>query len=227
MERHEVEVDTKLAELHGRLAQVNFKLDSNKLTLARHCGIRPEYVTRTRREVRQSAPELAATVAGLLADGKIVAYDVRNAQEALANREALLGEHAAIRAEMEPLNEEYAAKRWSRFFLVQNHGGHIHKDMNCSTCRITTEFGWLPTLSGLTEKDAVEEHGAILCTVCYPTAPVEWTWGRAEAASDKCSGSGKHVDSNGRRYATCPDCSKTVNVLGGGRLRAHKPEVAK
>lgn len=227
MERHEVEVDTKLAELHGRLAQVNVKLHSNKLTLARHAGIKPQYVTRTRREVRETAPELAAIVAGLLADGKIVAYEERYAREALAEREALLGEHAAILAERKPLNEEYAANPWSRFFLVQNHGGHIHKDMNCSTCRITTEFGWLPTLSGLTEKDAVEEHGAILCTVCYPSAPVEWTWGRPAAADDKCVGSGKHVESNGRRYATCPDCSKVVNVLGGGRLRAHKPQAAK
>lgn len=227
MERHEVEVDTKLAELHGRLAQVNFKLDSNKLTLARHCGIRPEYVTRTRREVRQSAPELAATVAGLLADGKIVAHDVRNAQEALANREALLGEHAAIRAEMEPLHEEYAAKRWSRFFLVQNHGGHIHKDMNCSTCRPTTEYGWLPDLSGLTEKDAVEAHGPLLCSICYPTAPVEWTMG-LPVADDKCAGSGKTVENpNRRRYLNCPDCGKVVQVLSGGRIRAHKPEVAK
>lgn len=226
MERHEVEVDTKLAELHGRLAQTDYKIDVNKFTLARHAGIRPEYVTRTRREVKQSASELAAIVAGLLADEKIVAYDIRSAQNALTEREVLLGERAAIHAEIKPLNDDYLANQWSRFFLVQNHGGHIHKDMYCSTCRPTTLYGWLPDLSGLTEKDAVEAHGPLLCSICYPTAPVEWTMG-LPVADDKCSGSGKVVESNGRRYAECPDCSKVVNVLNGGRLRAHKPEVAK
>src|SRR6185369_10664798 len=67
-------------------------------------------------------------------------------------------------------------------------GGHIHSSMRCSTCRFDTEFGWLPTLSGLTEAEAVAAHGAILCTVCYPTAPVEWTGGishTAQAAKDE------------------------------------------
>jgi exonuclease VII small subunit len=32
-------------------------------------------------------------------------------------------------------------------------------------------------LSGLTEADAVEEYGEILCSICYPSAPVEWTNG--------------------------------------------------
>ena len=45
----------------------------------------------------------------------------------------------------------------------------------------TTSFSWLPTLSGLSEADAVEAHGAILCTVCFPSAPVEWTGGVAKA----------------------------------------------
>ena len=66
---------------------------------------------------------------------------------------------------------------WSRFFLVTNTGGHIHSGTNCSTCRWDTSFAWLPELSGLTEADAVEEYGEILCSICYPSAPVEWTNG--------------------------------------------------
>lgn len=77
------------------------------------------------------------------------------------------------------LDDEYTG--WSRFFLVQSKAGHkaghIHRSMTCSTCRPTTRFGWLPHLSGQTEADAVNELGAMLCTVCFPSAPVEWTNG--------------------------------------------------
>lgn len=66
---------------------------------------------------------------------------------------------------------------WSRFFLVTNVGGHIHRDMNCSTCFPTTQYGWLTELSGLTEAAAVAEYGEILCSICFPSAPVEWTNG--------------------------------------------------
>ena len=75
---------------------------------------------------------------------------------------------------------------WSRFFIVQNVGGHIHSTMSCSTCYPTTDFGWLPDLSGLTEADAVEEWGEILCTICFPDAPVAWTNGEnKKTAADK------------------------------------------
>lgn len=70
---------------------------------------------------------------------------------------------------------------WSRFFLVTNVNGHIHSSMACSTCFPTTEFAWLPTLSGLTEADAVAEQGEILCSVCFPSAPVAWTNGVSKA----------------------------------------------
>lgn len=66
---------------------------------------------------------------------------------------------------------------WNRFFLVQNNNGHIHRTMSCSTCFVDTSFAWLPTVSGLTEAEAVAEHGEILCSVCFPSAPVTWTNG--------------------------------------------------
>jgi hypothetical protein len=86
---------------------------------------------------------------------------------------------AALEAEAAPLHALYSEHRWSRFFLVLNTNGHIHRDTSCSTCFITTDFGWLPELSGLTEADAVEQQGEILCSVCFPSAPVEWTNGRS------------------------------------------------
>ena len=84
---------------------------------------------------------------------------------------------AELEAEAAPFHAVYRQHRWSRFFLVLNTNGHIHRDTSCSTCFITTDFGWLPELSGLTEADAVEQQGEILCSVCFPSAPVEWTNG--------------------------------------------------
>jgi len=92
----------------------------------------------------------------------------------LAKRAKYQAELDELRAQAEPMEAEYQAAPWSRFFLVNNSGGHIHSSMHCSTCRITTSFSWLPTLSGLTEKDAVDAHGPLLCSVCFPSAPVEW-----------------------------------------------------
>lgn len=70
---------------------------------------------------------------------------------------------------------------WTRFFLVNNSGGHVHKDTSCSTCFVTTEYQWLTELSGLTEAEAVAAYGEILCSVCFPSAPVAWTTGESKA----------------------------------------------
>jgi hypothetical protein len=93
------------------------------------------------------------------------------------------------RTEYEAAADDYLATEanymgWSRFWLVTNTGGHIHSSLNCSTTRPTTSWAWLTELAGRTEDEAVEEYGAILCTVCYPSAPVEYTGGvnKKEAA---------------------------------------------
>lgn len=95
---------------------------------------------------------------------------IRRVVEGLAEVRATISE---IKAQIAELEERYTG--WSRFFLVTSSKGHIHRSMNCSTCRPTTTYGWLPNLSGRTEADCVEEFGPALCSVCYPTAPVEWT----------------------------------------------------
>lgn len=75
----------------------------------------------------------------------------------------------------------YLADPWSRFWLVRD--GHLHSSTGCSTCNKmgkATQFALIPALSGSTETDAVAEYGSMLCTVCYPTAPVEHTDGSIE-----------------------------------------------
>jgi hypothetical protein len=133
--RHEVEVDTAIAEAYRPLHRAVDRLAAAQASLSR----RPS-------------------------DSLYI--------DMVASAEA---EYDEAKAAFDAANEKYGG--WSRFFLVQNTNGHIHSSMHCSTCYSTTPFGWLPDLSGLTEAEAVEEWGGILCSVCFPSAPVDWTNG--------------------------------------------------
>ncbi len=84
--------------------------------------------------------------------------------------------------QIEELEQVYRANPWSRFFLVVSSDGHIHSSTHCSTCRYHTVYSWLPDLSGTDEATAVEQVGEILCSICFPSAPVEWTNGESHAA---------------------------------------------
>ena len=72
----------------------------------------------------------------------------------------------------EPFEAEYRLARWNRAWLVLNNNGHVHSSRACGTCFATTQFGWLPQLSGADEAYIVEQAGEAACTVCYPSAPV-------------------------------------------------------
>ncbi|ARQ95480.1 hypothetical protein I5G81_gp41 [Mycobacterium phage Shandong1] len=81
---------------------------------------------------------------------------------------------ANVRKRKAQLNEVFADRGgWERAYLVNNVGGHVHREMRCSTCFITTEFQWLTDESGKDEAAIVEAAGELACTVCYPSAPVE------------------------------------------------------
>jgi len=194
-------VDATIAELSVKLAQVLARKVRAEKTIAE--SEKGKYVSRwSLQDAREQLPELAA-------------------------------ERDRLRDELAPWEHIYAEHRWSRFFLVQNNGGHIHSSMSCSTCNKLgqlTDFGWLPELSGMTEADAVAAHGAILCTVCYPSAPVHFTNAHEEAAKARkeaqCPGSGKYVPSDGRRmrYVACPDCEYYGARTPSGLVRAHQPK---
>lgn len=129
-----------------------------------------------------------------------------------------------------PFNAEWDARDgWTRAYIVPD--GHIHASTNCHTLHPTTLISWLPEQSGLTEAEIVEFAGIVACTVCYPTAPVEFL--RAEAAAAKaasqCPGSGTwDHNSSGLRYAQrrarCNHCHQTISATSTGKLRAHKPK---
>ena len=95
---------------------------------------------------------------------------------------------SAIAESQEALKEAYATKNtcdaefnarpWSRFWLVTNTGGHVHRNMNCTTCFPTTRYAFLPDYSGSTDAQLIEAGGSSICSVCFPDAPVD-TWNRA------------------------------------------------
>ncbi|WP_342314680.1 hypothetical protein LIX17_25905 (plasmid) [Mycobacterium avium subsp. hominissuis] len=81
---------------------------------------------------------------------------------------------AAIADQIKPYNDEFNRRGgWTRAFLVQNAGGHVHSSTNCSTCYPTTRYAWLTDYSGKDEEHIVYAAGEIACTTCYPSAPVE------------------------------------------------------
>ena len=79
---------------------------------------------------------------------------------------------------------------WSRFWLVTTSSGHVHSSTACSTCYATTGFAPYPDLSGCDEVEAVAILGETLCSVCFPSAPVEYTTGKkiTKAAVKKLTG---------------------------------------
>jgi hypothetical protein len=230
----EQQIDTRLAELYGAANKVDSDLASLRVSLHGLLGIRDERRDARGRGFVFEYPHSLAEVAEMARTAEVNSWDERRRTDLLdrlANAEA---EQARIAAEAKPLNDTYAAERWSRFFLVNNSNGHIHSSMHCSTCNRLgsgTSFSWLPTVSGLTEADAVAAHGPTLCTVCFPTAPIEWTVGEAKPVDpNRCPGSGTHDhDSSGLRYysprAVCNHCKQTTSVTSTGKLRQHKVEV--
>ena len=226
------EIDTQLAELWQEAASLRVDQMNTRLSLAHKLGIRPYYVTKQRREVRETMDELLTLAAEKLADDATTPWEREDIEKAVARWHELVAKLAANREQAKPLEARFDRDQWSRFFLVTNQGGHIHSSMRCSTCYPTTTFNWLPELSGLTEKDAVEAYGPHLCSVCFPSAPVEWTVGTAKDTTNQCPGSATYEYTNFRQTsytgsgrADCNHCGGTFPVAatrsGPGKLRKH------
>ena len=146
-----IEIDTALAAIYER-----FYTQQSKV---RHAQTDLEY-----------ARKRLARVGGA---GPATAYVQQAVQDAATRLEAALGAADAILAECDPYDAEYATRPWTRAWKVERGNGHIHTSMRCHTCYVTTEFGWLPQVSGMPEAEIVALSGSAACTVCYPTAPVD------------------------------------------------------
>lgn len=237
------ETDEKLAELYVERQRLHQKVASAEASLLRLAGA--TYYYRGRRRVTDMEPREAVIIVrdrlGELArwadahtywdgdykgvhwggyDGPLAPHEQRSAADALSARDRALDDLTENAAASEELEDIWREHQWSRFFLVTSSIGHIHSSMYCSTCRPTTTFGWLPHLSGHGEREAVELHGPALCTVCFPSAPLEWTAERitkaraaqaahdgtdktplappkAKPAEEVCEGSGRNVYDGG------------------------------
>jgi hypothetical protein len=168
------EIDEAEAALYEKLARVDAQRDSARDRLYYIAGYRPEY-TRTGHYWKRTLGELMEDIDGLVARGNKLnlSYGVTPSLARKAFDEVLT-EQARVLVEIERLEAIYRANPWTRYFPCLNADGHIHSSLNCPTCRPTTPMGWTPQLSGKPAEDAVAELGPVLCTVCFPEAPVEW-----------------------------------------------------
>jgi hypothetical protein len=129
----------------------------------------------------------------------------RHERWAMSTEEALASSTTGLRASYAALTEEiyalrqgidqaeaiWRAHRWSRFILCLSSNGHIHNFAGCHTLRPTSLLQWHPEFSGLTEEEAVNGVGSrdglgpILCTHCFPSAPVEFKRDPAEVSRER------------------------------------------
>ena len=170
--RHEVEVDVRIAKKYeDYVLAVNVFRNELKTTAFIIGAYRDASLT-------ECVDTLEARKDGMSA-GAVARSEryIRSTEEA---RERVEAANAAL------IEADKEYEGWTRFFLVP--GGHIHSTRSCSSCNkrgAITSFSWLPELSGLTEADAVTAHGSVLCTVCFPSAPVEWTTDKAPKSARK------------------------------------------
>jgi hypothetical protein len=172
--------DAKLVELIDVKRAADTKLGHAVDSLRHTVGDRQSGWGRDRKwgmtfsEVIAKADELAATDE---------TYKGREAAQSVAKYRTALETFQVARDAVSVQNREWAEHgRWTRFLAVV--GGHIHNNEGCHTLRLDTLTYWLPELSGDTEADAVEVYGEVLCSHCYPSAPVSWQNGKLATGPD-------------------------------------------
>lgn len=173
-----VETDTKLAELYTKRRSIESAITQHAASVRRSAG-----QTYDRHNLHWSGTwqEALDKIARL---GDAPTYASISATDSIAKHDALSVDLRHLDVEIDGLEALHRHHRWSRFFLVLNSNGHIHSSMSCPTCRFDTAFGWLPQLSGLSEAEAVADQGEILCSVCFPSAPVAWTTGESKKTKE-------------------------------------------
>lgn len=209
-EMNPAEIDSALSEIYGSLGEV----DAEIATLLRRINSLQKTFT----------------------DAYVTPYMEESAREGIESAHTQISvlkfEREMLTNDLTPFEDEFVRRGgWSRFFSVM--GGHIHSSMNCGTCNKMgkpTSFRWLPEWSGRSESEALasltENHKTILCSVCFPDAPVELYRERQDPNS--CPGSGKSYDENQpysirtvSKWGTCPVCKKRVGASPLGKLRKH------
>lgn len=126
-------------------------------------------------------------------------------------------------AACEPLEREYSRRPWLRYFLVP--GGHVHRERNCCTCYPTTEYSWLPSLSGCDEATMVAEWGEVACTVCFPDAPAMKGFGDGTSAVARYTAAEKAARSDEKATKAADKLAKAI-LPDGSPLRVGTDRIA-
>lgn len=173
--RTPVEIDTELAALYNDYYVLIFS-DAARAKDNLHYAADDKRVYSGRSTTwALTTAEATAKAEAKAADESAMYHERESAKSALARYATVKAEIAANAAQQAPLHAEFTRRGgWTRAYLVVTKGqGHVHSSMHCSTCYPTTQFAWLPELSGSDETAIVEAAGERACTICYPTAPAE------------------------------------------------------
>lgn len=170
---NEIEHDIRLLELHREWADAEWKLGNARGTIQQVTDPRRHgemYDRRTGKRIPdpRSFSEALATLKAKIEEGE--GYDAKYSWPNYLER----FEQAKVRndeARQAVLDHEANYTGWSRFWLVTSSPGHVHSSRNCSSCKITTTYALVPTLSAQTETEAVATFGPAMCSVCFPSAP--------------------------------------------------------
>lgn len=232
------EIDSRLAEIYAAKAKLQGRIESTQRHMRNQLGDSRDWIFRGRTRVQVwnlTEEEVAARSNDW--ESYVQSYDKAAYLENSARLTSLYAELVELITVSKALEDEFDRRPWSRFFLVTSSNGHIHRDMNCSTCYPTTGYGWLPSLSGKTEAEAVAEQGPFLCSVCFTSAPTEWTRDRDEVKAEAekgslCAGGGTYdydPKTARRGYVsgnagTCTHCDARVSLTASAKLRKHKRE---
>lgn len=210
-----VATDTRLAELYEQDFALRRKLEY----AAQDIGRLARHNAELRTKLVQFAKHFPDKVVPLLQENGYQANHIDEATETLTRIALIKAGRKEIGNETKTLNEIYELHKWTRFFLVRNNNGHIHRTMTCHTCFDDTNFGWLPQLGGLTDADAVADQGEILCTICFPDAPVAWTNGVAKKTlEEKAARAAAKAEREAKKIAKALLPDGTTIKVGGERL---------
>ena len=122
-------------------------------------------------------------------------------------------------AAIAPFDAEFKRRGgWTRYFIVANVNGHVHQGFDCSTCYPSTEYNWLPSLSGLTAAEMVAVMGETACTVCYPDAPTFKGFGDGTSFVAKLSAAEKDAKAAEKAKKAAEKAEKAITDVDGSPL---------
>lgn len=237
-----VEIDTIIADLAMQAWKQADRIDRALASL--HHAVGDRQISRT--AWRMSDDEVIRKVQNLLEHDdrpdfiKFHGSTQEKVTKSLKTIEEAQAERARLFDEIRIHEDEYRRRPWSRFFMLRRTvNAHIHSHSGCQGLHSSdlSDLGWHPELSGKSEKEAVDELGPVMCSKCFPSAPVEWRRNPKDLVNNPntCPG-GDESPAEGtiersrnwagvRYYGDCPRCGQNKLLKNNMRIPRHdKPK---